>query len=155
MKAFCTMLSALTHVVKDFVQLMRLVMAANQRNFLQFKWFFSLSLTVHSRAAFAPTGISSIIVREDKVLIFIQIVKNLSTSQQTQPIIVDIPLLYTPKDNTIDLLTHSLFSNPNTNQLQYLRVISQMLRNLTQNDVPLPPEAAFMTAVRYLMEHLF
>ena len=166
LKSFLMMLISPPHLLKDFIQLMRYEMKVMRNT--NVKWLMSLSLTVHPRASFAPAGMSSIIVKDDKVLVFIHLTQNQASAaipqqqtqqqqqqHQSQPISIDIPLLLTPHLNTIDLLNPAL--NSLGSQLPYLKVVSQMLGNLrTQQSLQMnmPPTSPFSNVALFLMENL-
>ena len=73
MKAFTCMLLAPNFLFRDFISLMRLELLCGgplqniKTQYPNAKWTFQLSLTVHPRAGFAPGGMTSVIIKPEKV----------------------------------------------------------------------------------------
>ncbi|XP_071949525.1 mediator of RNA polymerase II transcription subunit 14-like [Antedon mediterranea] len=140
LNAFMRLISAPTRILHDFIQLMRLELVPDRT----LKWSLQLCLTIPpNNIAVAGFGSLAVVVSK-KILIFIQLTRNVP-NQEPQSII--IPIVHYPNNSTLQLEQPALQNNPTS------LLVSNVLKHWSEYNMN-SSECTIFPAIRDLMGSL-
>lgn len=145
MKSYLTMISAPTHILKDFIQLMKMELSGPRGAGPNAKWLMNIGLTSPPRVSIAPFGMPSVLIK-DKILLFVQLTQILPPASQGNPQVIVIPFLHEPQTPTVKILPQALAGNSPTHLV--LQQVAELLNRI--NDLR---ENWFSNSVRIIMDN--
>ncbi|XP_002125720.3 mediator of RNA polymerase II transcription subunit 14-like [Ciona intestinalis] len=150
--SYVNMIFAPSHILRDFIHLMRLELTGRNVTAMQpnIKWNMSLCLTSPPRVPLL-LGQPSILIK-DKVLMFVQLTQ--AIQQTNAPGTIVVPFLHERQNNLVQVLPHAMSAQ--TQQTRNLQHVSSFLKRLEdiRNQQTINDPSYLTVTVRYLMENL-
>lgn len=156
--AFCRLLNAPHHILRDLVQLMKLELMPNAFGQQTFKWSVQFCLTVPPSApSIVPIGASSVLTARNKMLFFLYI-RRLGMLPEAEGASLVLPLVYDSINNVTQLAERRDAAAGNMGGLgPVAHTASMMLKRFGECSHMMglqPGECSIYLAVRYLLANL-